>query len=117
MSVLETTYKSCVATYLFTCVFAVGCDQTTAAIDPIPIAKSYAVKELGISASEIESYQIRVATSRDAKVLLCEFYADSLVGDRDLDEMESMWGGFPDYFTVKIDAAKGVVIDSYAESR
>ena len=101
--------------------FAVLCATTAGGCSndvPVPpnpmkqTALQVASKALDMSASNVvDGYKIR--SKPVGAGVKFEFFANELVGGANVEEMESIAGGFPDYFTITVDRRSLEVTDSY----
>ena len=82
--------------------------------DPRGSAVRYAAQLLQISPEEVlEKYAVRDNLDDGRPVIVYEFFSKELLGDRDDKDMESMHGGFDDYFSLELDSVSLDLIRTY----
>lgn len=112
MSILKIAYP------VFMLLVAVGCSNrvhtkvNADSYDQKTVAVEFASQRLNMSAKEVEARYVVRTEKRDFEVEY-EFFSSDLVGNRDLELVESMYGGFPNYFRVTIDNSTKAVSESY----
>jgi hypothetical protein len=61
-----------------------------------------------------KDYKMRVVDGASARTATVEFFHLEIIEGKNIDELESMMGGFPLYFWIELDRKSGVVVSEYA---